>query len=1429
MKPKSKLLTLLTVLASITLNAAITPSNPDLIPAGREILDYFESQYGSKHISGVNIYPRVANAYLSTGKRGVIWMENAEFIKDSDIDKLIEDYRKYRPILCFGWHWALGDKWNAWGEPINRSNPDPHPLELEVARVLNPNTPEHAMMLADLDAVAAWLQRFEDAGIPILWRGLHEHGGGWFWYDDDETPENSAELWRFVYNYFTHTKGLDNLIWYYNAAQGINDDWDFRKRFYPGNNYVDFVDVNMYDSDHKVDVDGQKHYFDMMTYISDGQKMIGGGDQPNPHNPDYMAEGRFPKWLLGTTWEGAPFLPDTRGYTTQWASYFFKANNVISLDEAPAFGASLGQPDRYPNIYPEVGIIHPEFQTWTHDGDPVIRASARDRQGSVTQVEFFAYNLATGAEQSIGLGTHIGNNTYERVWTGAPNGFYRISARATDNSGNVSDTMNMGDSWPNDDGWKNFAYVTKGFFNLAMFKPATASSTFQDRVPSRATDGNYESEWESDYTAGGNTQNESLEIDLGGTFPIDKVVIRWHWKAYAESFAIDIDNGSGWNQVYSETGFRGETTYAAASFCEFPSVNARKIRLRFTDMVANNNHLYFGYKIAEVEIPVPLAQAPAGTPRHLELHNRRVYWKDEFARTVFGTPASVEMTGSGSYNAPAFREDYFDAVGEQFCARARFDANFGQLIWRPYDNSPRNMNAFANGHLHFWARSSVDNTYQLKVRDNSGVSTIRQLELTPQWQRFVVPVSEINDSADLANVREPFIISKGGTAANLYLRQVYWSSESFETDPIGIIDPSLNQDNTAFTTPNKPSFANVFDAGKGWLVGGPGTPRWRKNATQDRVEAVNGNVQGLAQVIADFRETTGTQTFSLKVHNVEGDNVPNYFRAMVFGVNVDQWQTDLVNFDDTEFVAGPYTETGPVGDLIADILVDGENLNEETLYSAAEFGPGYDEIILLFWTEGVNPTGGDVLWFDDVKIDETSIPGDTGGGTGGGETILDNIAADGFVNNGFWTHTTWGDFIGENFNGITATTTRTQTAQWNLQGFNGSYTIYYRASGGARPSNQKIQVSHASGTTNLTVDLAVPNGTWVPLGDFVLNDSSIVKALANFDPIGGNVAIADAIKLVGDDDGSGSGPGGDDTGTGSILETFDWADGLGGAFNGTPATATGADGLQWTYNRAANDDSKSITGVSLILQRRMSETTTGWIEAPLPAAITGFKLTFRPRFHGKSQIRVTVDGVSFDSVIADGHTDTRTMDETVSAPAGATLRIESIGNPDGSWKDVLIDDLELIGSGGTGGGTPPASDGFTETFSGVDLGTSYWSTGSTVNFTGVEGLSWTAYRCMNGPDNSAQLQYGGNGSLTVQLEDGFSSVSFKFRPEFGAGTKVIVKKNSTIIQSTTMNTDPSGFATVNVPNLNAASGDTVEFAVSSDSKNAAILDDIAFE
>ena len=189
--------------------------------------------------------------------------------------------------------------------------------------------------------------------------------------------------------------------------------------------------------------------------------MIGGGDQPRPQTADYMVEGRFPKWLIGTPWEGAPFTP--RDYTARWARYHYNHPFVVSLDEAPAFGASLNNPTLYPNTCPEVGIVGPEIQTWTYGSTPVIEAFAKDRDGSVSKVELYAQNIVTGTSQKIAALTSGTAGLYRFHWSGMPDGFYKVTAVATDSSGNASDSTSMGACWQ----WKNWAWITKGFHNIA--------------------------------------------------------------------------------------------------------------------------------------------------------------------------------------------------------------------------------------------------------------------------------------------------------------------------------------------------------------------------------------------------------------------------------------------------------------------------------------------------------------------------------------------------------------------------------------------------------------------------------------------------------------------------------------------------------------------------------------------------------------------------------------------------------------------------------------------------------------------------------------------------------------------------------------------------------------------------------------------------
>ena len=79
----------------------------------------------------------------------------------------------------------------------------------------------------------------KDAGIPVLWRPLHEAAGGWFWWGTD--ADAFKALWKYMFNYLK-AEGIDNLIWVWTSQTG-DDNW------YPGDAYVDIVGRDLYGDD----------------------------------------------------------------------------------------------------------------------------------------------------------------------------------------------------------------------------------------------------------------------------------------------------------------------------------------------------------------------------------------------------------------------------------------------------------------------------------------------------------------------------------------------------------------------------------------------------------------------------------------------------------------------------------------------------------------------------------------------------------------------------------------------------------------------------------------------------------------------------------------------------------------------------------------------------------------------------------------------------------------------------------------------------------------------------------------------------------------------------------------------------------------------------------------------------------------------------
>ena len=165
--------------------------------------------------------------------------------------------------------------------------------------------------------IAAELKKLAAAGVPVLWRPLHEAEGGWFWWGA-KGPEPFKGLWRLMFDRFTRTHGLHNLIWVFTA--GNKPEW------YPGDAYVDIVGADSYPSDPGDPLSGT---WEALRQTFDGKKLLAltefGGV------PDVARMKRFGvRWSYFVSWTGA-FGPHKMSKDA--LTRIYRSPDVINQDE----------------------------------------------------------------------------------------------------------------------------------------------------------------------------------------------------------------------------------------------------------------------------------------------------------------------------------------------------------------------------------------------------------------------------------------------------------------------------------------------------------------------------------------------------------------------------------------------------------------------------------------------------------------------------------------------------------------------------------------------------------------------------------------------------------------------------------------------------------------------------------------------------------------------------------------------------------------------------------------------------------------------------------------------------------------------------------------------------------------------------------------
>lgn len=207
-------------------------------------------------------------------------------------------------IVNWQWHWHSPSGGTAGTNSFYSDQ-----TSFDVREAVKKGTDEYDLIIRDIDAIAVQLKKLSDAGVPMIWRPLHEAGGAWFWWGA-QGAEPCLALWDIVYDRLQNHHGIHNLIWSWSTPE---HDW------YPGNDKVDFIGYDSYPGANNYVSPTQM--YDQLYEITGGEKIIAmteNGPIPDLKN-SFALEA---PWSMFMSWSNLVFEQNQTAHLREVYAYW---------------------------------------------------------------------------------------------------------------------------------------------------------------------------------------------------------------------------------------------------------------------------------------------------------------------------------------------------------------------------------------------------------------------------------------------------------------------------------------------------------------------------------------------------------------------------------------------------------------------------------------------------------------------------------------------------------------------------------------------------------------------------------------------------------------------------------------------------------------------------------------------------------------------------------------------------------------------------------------------------------------------------------------------------------------------------------------------------------------------------------------------------
>jgi mannan endo-1,4-beta-mannosidase len=197
---------------------AIKLATPNASPEALALLKLYYNISGKYTLTGQHNFPNIKgkNTKFATkyiGKTPIIYSIDWGFAKDGDTDShlartnIVEEAKQQHrlgAIVTICWHAVppTADEPVTFRPEPGKGSPDSLAsiqgklLDRQFKDVLTPGTKLYNHWCEQVDTIAFYLKKLQDAHVPILWRPYHEMNGDWFWWGGRVGQYSTIALYR---------------------------------------------------------------------------------------------------------------------------------------------------------------------------------------------------------------------------------------------------------------------------------------------------------------------------------------------------------------------------------------------------------------------------------------------------------------------------------------------------------------------------------------------------------------------------------------------------------------------------------------------------------------------------------------------------------------------------------------------------------------------------------------------------------------------------------------------------------------------------------------------------------------------------------------------------------------------------------------------------------------------------------------------------------------------------------------------------------------------------------------------------------------------------------------------------------------------------------------------------------------------------------